>query len=224
MGFKDIFKNSVLKMFDTTNLSAASILTTLAIAILMGLFIFYIYRITSRNGLYNRSFNKVLAAMPVITATIMLAMQSNLIISLGMVGALSIVRFRNAVKDASDLTYLFWSISSGIVIGTGLFKLAFLSSLCITLLIFGLEMVPMVKTSCLLVVSGTPDCKTEALMAPVKQHCSYSKIRSQNVTSHGTEWIVEVRVKESEALIQALSSTEGITSINLLTHDGDVRY
>ena len=113
MSFSDIIKKSVLDKFQTADLSTTTISVTLGMAILLGLFIYFVYRMNSRSGFYNRDFNKSLATLPVITAAIMLAMGSNLTISLGMVGALSIVRFRNAIKDPADLTYLFWSISLG---------------------------------------------------------------------------------------------------------------
>ena len=134
MSFSDIIKNSVLEKFQAGDLTTTTVVLTLAIAVAAGLFIYLVYRLNSRSGFYNRDFNKSLATLPVITAGIMLAMGSNLTISLGMVGALSIVRFRNAVKDAADLTYLFWSISAGIVIGAGLFELAFWLSLVVAVL------------------------------------------------------------------------------------------
>ena len=111
MSFQDVIKKSVLQGFSSTNLSTAAIVTTLAFATVLGLYIYFIYRITTKSGFYSRGFNKSLAVLPVITSGILLAMQGSIVISLGMVGALSIVRFRNAVKETTDLTFLFWSIS-----------------------------------------------------------------------------------------------------------------
>ena len=124
MNFSDLFKNSVLEKLQSGDISTLTIVLTLLASIGFGLFIYLVYRLNTRSGFYNRSFNRSLAILPVITSAIMIAMGSNLTISLGMVGALSIVRFRNAVKDPADLTYLFWSISIGIVTGAGLFELA----------------------------------------------------------------------------------------------------
>ena len=98
-----MLKKSVVEGFSAGNLDTSHIIVVLAVAVALGLFIYAVYRTTSKSGFYNRGFNKALAIMPVITAAIMLAMQSNLVISLGMVGALSIVRFRNAVKDSPTL-------------------------------------------------------------------------------------------------------------------------
>ena len=224
MGMSDIIKNSVIEKFDSGNLTVATIAATLGMAVLLGLFIYLIYRLTTRSGFYNRNLNKTLACMPLITAGIMLAMQSNLVISLGMVGALSIVRFRNAVKDPIDLTYLFWSISAGIITGAGLFELAVILSLCMTVLVFFLDILPSLRSPCLLVISGAQDASEENLLAEVKKHCPLAKVRSRNVSKRGIEWILEIQVKDPGSLVQSVSGMSGILSVNLLSHDGDVRF
>ena len=104
MSFKDVFKKSFLEKFENEQLTTTSIAIVLGMAITLGLFVYFVYRINSKGCFYNRGFNKSLATLPVITAAIMLGLNSNLTISLGMVGALSIVRFRNAIKDSADLT------------------------------------------------------------------------------------------------------------------------
>ena len=120
MSFRDVIKKSVLEGFVQSDIGTVAVLVTLGITTLLALYIYYIYRLSSRSAFYSRDFNKTLALMPVVTAAIVLAMQSSIVISLGMVGALSIVRFRNAVKDPMDLLFLFWSISVGIVCGARL--------------------------------------------------------------------------------------------------------
>lgn len=224
MGFQDIIKKSVLEGFTSGNVTTTKSIVTLGVAILAGLYIYLLYRVTSKSGFYNRGFNKSLASLPLITAAILLAMQNNLVIGLGMVGALSIVRFRNAVKDASDLTYLFWSISVGIVIGAGLYELAILLSLCMTVLQLGLDLLPAVRAPYLLVVSGDKRAQEEALLAAVKAHASKAKMRSRNVTERGTEWIVELQVKSAAELVAHVFELEGVSSVNLLSHDGEVRF
>lgn len=224
MGFQDIIKKSVLEGFTSGNVTTTKSIVTLGVAILAGLYIYLLYRVTSKSGFYNRGFNKSLASLPLITAAILLAMQNNLVIGLGMVGALSIVRFRNAVKDASDLTYLFWSISVGIVIGAGLYELAILLSLCMTVLQLGLDLLPAVRAPYLLVVSGDKRAQEEALLAAVKAHTSKAKMRSRNVTERGTEWIVELQVKSAAELVAHVFELEGVSSVNLLSHDGEVRF
>lgn len=224
MSFTDMIKKSVLEGFNAGDLSTTSIVVALGVAILLGLFIYFVYRITAKGGFYNRGFNKSLAALPVITAGIMLAMQSSLVISLGMVGALSIVRFRNAVKDPVDLTYLFWSISMGIIVGAGLYKLAFLLSLCVTLLVIGLDMIPMLRAPMILVVSGLPEASEEELMSCVKEFCPRAKVRSRNISKRGIEWILEMQIKDEAAFLKRVAEVKGVISLNLLSHDGEVRF
>jgi uncharacterized membrane protein YhiD involved in acid resistance len=220
----DIFKDSVLDKLQAGELTVTAIAITLGIALAMGVFIYFIYRLNTRNSFYNRSFNKSLAILPVITATIMLAMGSNLTISLGMVGALSIVRFRNAVKDPCDLTYLFWSITLGIVIGAGLFELAILLSLAATILVFVLDLIPSFRAPCLLVVSGENAALENAFMYCVKTHTKAVKIRSRNISTKGAEWILELRVRKENDLVQQVAALESVRSVHMMTHDGEVRF
>jgi len=223
MSFTDVIKKSVLERFNAGDLSTMTIVMTLAMAVAMGVFIYGIYRITSKGSFYNRDFNKSLAVLPPITAGIMLAMQSNLVISLGMVGALSIVRFRNAVKNSVDLTFLFWSISMGIVVGAGLMELALLMSLCITVLIMGLDLLPTFRAPCLLVISGETGTDETALISCVKQHSARMRVRSRCITKKGMEWILEVSVRNEKALVDQVAAIDGVLSLNLMSHDGQIR-
>lgn len=193
-------------------------------AMALGLFVYFIYRINSKGSFYNRSFNKSLATLPVITAAIMLAMGSNLTISLGMVGALSIVRFRNAVKDPADLTYLFWSISLGIVTGAGLFELAVILSLVVAVLLSFLDLIPAFRSPCILVVCANNKNIESKLLRIAKKFAKSVRIRSRNINSHGVEWIFEMKIHDESSLVQTVSQIEDVTSVHLMTHDGDVRF
>ncbi|MBR2027526.1 MAG: DUF4956 domain-containing protein [Oscillospiraceae bacterium] len=224
MTFTDAIKKSVLEGFDAGNLTTSHIIVVLGAAVALGLFIYAVYRTTTKSGFYNRSFNKSLAVMPVITAGIMLAMQSNLVISLGMVGALSIVRFRNAVKDSSDLAYLFWSISMGIICGAGLFEIAIILSIFVTILVVVLDLLPTLKAPCILVVSGDTEADEKSVMESIRKYAAKAKIRSRNITKNGTEWIVEMQAKEEAEMVNAVAAVEGVVSVNLMTHDGEVRF
>ena len=220
----DIFKDSVLEQLKAGELTMTAIAITLGVALALGLYLYIIYRLNTRNSFYNRSFNKSLAILPVITAAIMLAMGSNLTIGLGMVGALSIVRFRNAVKDPSDLTYLFWSITLGIVVGAGLVELAILLSLAATVLVFVLDLIPSFRAPCLMVVSGENAMLESALIATVKMYTRAVKVRSRNIGKNGAEWILELRVRKPNELIQHVAKLADVRSVHLMTHDGEVRF
>ena len=224
MSFRDIIKDSLLHIMQANTLSTTTMGITLGVAILFGLYIFFVYRFTTRNGFYNSDFNKSLATLPVVTAAILLAMNSNLAISLGMVGALSIVRFRNAVKNPSDLTFLFWSISIGIVVGACLYELALFLCLAVTVLVTALNLIPSLRAPCLMVVSAEQVETEAALTSCVKQYAKNSKIRSRNISKRGVEWIWELQAKDEEGLVQAIAAIEGVGNVHLMTHDGQVRF
>ena len=224
MSITDTIKKTVLRGFTETNISTTSILVTLLVSICLGLFIYFVYRVNTRNGFYNRSFNKALASMPMLTAGIMLAMQSSFLISLGMVGALSIVRFRNAVKDAADLTYLFWSVSMGIIVGATQYELAIMLSLCMAFLTFFMDMLPALRAPCLLVISAESGVEEQAVLECVHKYCPKAKMRNRSIKKNGREWILELQTRQGEQLVKTVSEVQGIISVNLISHDGDVRF
>ena len=155
MGFKDVFKKSFLEGFNGMDITTAKIAAALFVTALLALYIFAIYRLVTRKVFYSKNFNIALAAMSLITAAIILAMQSNLVISLGMVGALSIVRFRTAIKDPLDLVFLFWSICIGIFCGAGLYEVAVVTSVAVTVFILVLDMIPVSRAPMMLVVNSS---------------------------------------------------------------------
>lgn len=207
------------------DISTAKIAITLLMAVAIGVYIFVVYRYKSKSVFYSKDFNTVLAVLPLITAGIVLAMQSSIVISLGMVGALSIVRFRNAIKSTMDLMFLFWSIGVGIIVGAGLFEIVFLMSLAVTILMFALEYVPMKKSPFVLVVNGE-DMNVEEVQSIVSQHTSYNRLKSRSKKGNRVDIIWEVKLQESqeEELMQALSGVSAIKNMNLLLHDGEARY
>lgn len=224
MTFQDIIKKTVLESFQAGDLSTSTMVLTLFMALVMGGFIYFIYRTNSKSGFYNRGFNKTLALLPVITSAIMLAMGSSLTISLGMVGALSIVRFRNAVKDPVDLTYLFWSISVGIVTGAGLFELAIILSIIVAIAVNALDLIPVFSAPSILVVSGEKVDIESDMMAVMKEFSKNVKVRSRSINSKGVEWIFEMKVVDESALVSKIAAMESVTSVHLMTHDGEVRF
>lgn len=224
MSFNDVIKNSVLESFAQNNMTASGIAAILGITTLLGLYLYAVYRLTSRNAFYNKDFNKSLALMPVITAGIVLAMQSSIVISLGMVGALSIVRFRNAVKDTMDLVYLFWSISVGIICGAQLYVIAVIVSIVVTVLVFLLDLLPTAKAPYLLVINSSKQDIEPALNDVLKQFAKSTRIKSRNVTANGMDLIVELRTANESQLVNACTALPGIQSVSLLAHDGEARF
>jgi hypothetical protein len=128
----DIFKKSFLEGFASTDINIYTAASAMLITCLIALYIFLVYRIVTRKTFYSKTFNIAIAAIAVITAAVIITIQSSIVVSLGMVGALSIVRFRTAVKDPLDLVFLFWSIVVGIICGVGLAEIAVMLSIIVT--------------------------------------------------------------------------------------------
>lgn len=223
MGIKDIIKKSFLTQFNS-DLSTTFVLTALIITAAIGIYVFCIYRVVCRKAFYSKSFAISLPVIAMITACIIIAIQSNAVISLGMVGALSIVRFRTAVKDPMDLAFLFWSISVGIICGAGLHEVALEGSILITIVMLGLHLVPHASPALLLLVNAADPKIQKELENTVKANTISYKIKSRNVGKHNLDTIIEVKVKDEAALIDSVIALEGITKVNLMTHDGEVTY
>ena len=205
-------------------MSAKTVILILLIACLMGVYIFLVYKLSSKTAFYSKDLNLTIAGMPVIVAAIMIAMQSNLLVSLGMVGALSIVRFRNALKNPLDLLYLFWAISAGIITGVGLYVLALVLSFIMTLLLFLIDKIPSAKAPELLVLRGTDqDIDYTSLYDLIRSRCRYYKEKARSTKNNETELIIEIRTKEKNLLLQDLNKTSYFTQVNCISHDGELR-
>lgn len=225
MSAKDVIKNSIYESLGGgTGLSFYKIFLIILLSCLMGVYIYTIYRTTSKAAFYSRDLNVTIAGLTVIVAAIMIAMQSNLIVSLGMVGALSIVRFRNAVKNPLDLLYLFWSISAGIICGVGLFSLSFVFCIVMTVLLMVLEKVPNSKASALLVLkSSSGEADWENINSIIGKNSKYWKEKSRSIKNGETEVIIELKTLKEEVLLKELTELKYLSQINFLSHDGEFR-
>ena len=215
MGFKDVFKKSFLEGFTSMDITTGKIAATLIVTALLALYIFAIYRLVTRKVFYSKNFNISLAVMSLITSAIILAMQSNLVISLGMVGALSIVRFRTAIKDPMDLAFLFWSISIGIICGAGLYEIALVTSVGVTVFILVLDMLPVGKAPMMLVVNSSEMNGEKAVLDVVGKY-ALSKGR--------LDLVIELKVKEESALVSEVAALDGMLSASMISHDGEVTF
>ncbi len=224
MGFKDVFKKSFLEGFTSMDITTAKIVATLFVAALLALYVFAIYRLVTRKVFYSKNFNISLAAMSIITAAIILAMQSNLVISLGMVGALSIVRFRTAIKDPMDLVFMFWSISIGIICGAGLYEVALVTSVAVTIFILVLDMIPVSKAPMMLVVNSSKMDGEQQILDIVGKYTKSYKVKSRNLSKGRLDMVVELRVKEESALVSEVAALEGMIGASLIAHDGEVTF
>ena len=224
MSFKDIFKKSFLEGYSSAEITTPTILVALGIACVLALYIFFVYRVVTRKTFYSKNFNITLAIITVITAALILTMQSSVVLSLGMVGALSIVRFRTAVKDPMDLAFLFWSISVGIICGAGLAQVAIILSVVITVGILVLDHLPVAKAPMILVVNADDLDAEEAIVAAAKQYVKYLQVKSRNMTDVSLDLVMELRTAEGSALVRDVKKIPGVTSVSLLAHDGEVTF
>lgn len=225
MSTKDVIKSTIYEQLGGgTGLSVTNIMLILGAACMIGIYIYLVYRLTGKAAFYSKDLNITIAGLPIITAAIMIAMQSNLIVSLGMVGALSIVRFRNAVKNPLDLLYLFWTISAGIICGVGLTVLAIGLCIIMTLVLILPGFIPDFKASSVLVVRGdAEDINPGEIKEIIAAHSRHSKEKSRCIKGSEAEIIYEITTSGEEELISALKDCGEIRQISFLSHDGEYR-
>ncbi len=224
MTFSDIFKKTFLEGYSSADISIYTALAAMLVASCIGLYIFLVYRMLTRKTFYSKTFNISLAAITVITAAVIITIQSSIVVSLGMVGALSIVRFRTAVKDPMDLVFMFWAIVAGIICGVGLAEIAILMSLILTAGIVVLDKLPVAKAPMMLVVNASDVDAEKRIMDTVGKYAKYSTVKSRNMTGNTLDLIVELRTAAGSELLKDILKEEGITSASLLSHDGEVTF
>ena len=224
MSFTDVFKKSFLEGFTGNDIGMATATGAMLTASLLALYIFLIYRVITRKTFYSKSFNISLAGITVITAALILTIQSSIVVSLGMVGALSIVRFRTAIKDPMDLMFLFWSITAGIICGVGLAKIAVLMSLFLTVGIMILDRLPVARAPQMLVIEANDPEADEQIMAVVNQYARFCRVKTRTISRNRLNLIVEVRTDDGGKLLKEIGHIESITSASLLAHDGEVTF
>ncbi|MBD5468132.1 MAG: DUF4956 domain-containing protein [Lachnospiraceae bacterium] len=224
MSFADIFKKSFLEGYASYDISIVTIFVCMIVTVVIAGYIFLIYRLINRNAFYNRNFNLSLVAIAVITAAIILTIQSNIVISLGMVGALSIVRFRTAVKDPLDLVFLFWAISIGIICGAGFAVIALIASVIITLIILLFDRMSVGRCPVILLVNASDYAAEDVIMQVIKKECDMYKIKARNLTKEKLDMALEVRTDRGAELLKELMELEPVTLASLLDHDGEVTF
>jgi hypothetical protein len=201
------------------DISIERVLVSLIVSFVLGLFIFYMYRRCFSGVIYTRHFNIGLVLIALIVTLVILPISSSLALSLGMVGALSIVRFRTAIKDPLDVVFMFWAIAIGIISGAGLYMVALVGSPIIGLFLFVLSRANLRSNDpYLLVVHYTTDAE-----AAVQEALPENKLRSRTVTSAGVELMLEVRMKSKDASkVDELLKIKGVKDAALVSYNADV--
>ena len=220
MTFNDIFKSSFLE--NVTAVSLTDMVLALMLSFGLGLFIYYVYRKTYAGVMFSQSFGGSLIAMTMITTMVILAVTSNVVLSLGMVGALSIVRFRTAIKEPMDIAFLFWAIAGGIVLAAGMIPLAIFGSV-----IIGIIMIVFCNRRAAskpyIAVISCADAQTEhAVAAYLKAHTDKALIKSKSAQKGCIELSYEVTLKQDNTgFITELSELDGVSSAVLVSYNGD---
>ena len=220
MTFNDIFKSGFLE--NVSSISMIDMLLTIVLSFGIGLFIFLIYKKTYRGEMYSAGFGTTLIALTMITSIVILAVTSNVVLSLGMVGALSIVRFRTAIKDPLDIAFLFWSIGAGIVLAAGMIPLAVIGSVCIGLiLLVFVNQKP--HTHPYMVVLNCTDHDAEIKAREfLTKNVTRTSVKSKSAVKGAIEMNIEVRLKEDDTdFINILSEMPGVNSAVIVSYNGD---
>lgn len=221
MTFNDIFKSSFLEK--ASSFSILDMVIALALAFVIGLFIFLVYKKTFRGVMYSENFGVSLIAMTLITTLIILAVTSNVVLSLGMVGALSIVRFRSAIKEPLDIAFVFWSISIGIVLGAGLIPLAIFGSVFIGIILLVFINKKSSDNPYILIVNCNDETSENLAMNHINKSVKKHVIKSKTVSaSNGIEITIEIKLKEmSTKFVNEINNLEGVNNVVLVSYNGD---
>lgn len=220
MTFNDIFKSSFLE--NVTSISILDMVLALLLAFGLGVFIFLVYKKTFKGVLYSASFGVTLIALTMITTVVILAVTSNVVLSLGMVGALSIVRFRTAIKEPLDIAFLFWAIVVGIVLAAGMIPLAVFGSILIGVILLVFVNKSSHDNPYIVVVNCDQQSTEQEITELLRQSVAKSVIKSKTVANDSIELNYEIRLKsEDTSFVNLLSAHSGVQSAVLVSYNGD---
>ena len=220
MTFQDIFKSSFLE--NVNSVSILDMVLAMALAFGLGLFIFLIYKKTFAGVMYSSSFGVTLVALTMISTLVILAVTSNVVLSLGMVGALSIVRFRTAIKEPLDIAFLFWSIAVGIVLAAGMIPLAVFGSVIIGVILLMFANRKSHVNPYIVVLQCADHQSEEAAVRFLREHVQRMVVKSKTVQRGSIELNMEVRLGDDNTdFINILAEMEGVASAVLVSYNGD---
>ena len=220
MTFNDIFKSSFLESI--TEFSAVDTLIAMVAALVIGMFIFVVYKKTFNSVMYSTGFAMILVGMTMVTTLVILAVTSNVVLSLGMVGALSIVRFRAAIKEPMEIVYLFWAVAAGIVIGAGMLPLAVIGSAIIGVILILFANKKIHDNPYLLILNCQDENAENTALSLMKEAVKKYAVKSKTVNAHGIEFTAEIRMKDGEtAFVNRLNEIAGVENATLVSYNGE---
>ncbi len=219
MTFNDIFKSSFWE--NASSFSVLDFVIAMGLAFVIGLFIFVVYKKTFNGVMYSAGFGVSLIALTMITTLVILAVTSNIVLSLGMVGALSIVRFRTAIKEPLDIAYLFWAIAAGIVLGAGMIPLAVFGSLSIGVILVVFVNKKSTDHPYIMIVTCGSNAEKEVLNV-IKENVKKQVLKSKTVSKSGIEMTLEVRLKGEESdFVNKVADLDDVENAVLVSYNGD---
>ena len=220
MTFQDIFKSSFLENIAT--ISILDMVIAMVSAFLLGVFIFFIYKKSYSGVMYSASFGVTLIALSLITTLLIMTVVSNIVLSLGMVGALSIVRFRTAIKEPMDIAFLFWSIAAGIVLAAGLIPLAVLGSLFVGVVLLLFSRQKNGEAPYILVIRCTSPEEEAQVRSLVEARVRRLNLKSKSVSPGQIELNYEVRLRDGDTgFVNELGTINGVDHVVLVSYNGD---
>ena len=220
MTFSDIFKSSFLE--SVTEFSALDTLIGMLFALIIGLFIFVIYKKTFTGIMYSTGFAMTLVGLSLVTTLVIMAVTSNVVLSLGMVGALSIVRFRTAIKEPMEIVFLFWSLAVGIVIGAGMIPLAVIGSAIIGVILVLFANRKVHNTPYILIVNCDDEKAEENAMNVITKSVDKFLVKSKTVNAAGVELTAEIRIKDDKTgFVNRVNEINGVSGATLVTFNGE---
>ena len=220
MTFSDIFKSSFLE--SVTEFSVIDTVIGMAFALVIGLFIFVVYKKTFSGVMYSTGFAMSLVGLSLVTTLVIMAVTSNVVLSLGMVGALSIVRFRAAIKEPMEIVFLFWSLAVGIVIGAGMIPLAVIGSVIIGVILVLFVSKRFSNTPYILIVNCGDERSEEAVLSIIGQSVDKYIVKSKTVNEAGIELTAEIRVKDNAtSFVNRVNEITGVSGATLVTFNGE---
>lgn len=195
------------------------ILLVLFMVLILSVYEYVVYRLVSHRAFYNKAFHICIAVLPFFISTIILSLQSNLVITLGTIGALAILRFRTAVKDPVDMLYLLWSVHIGITCGCQLYEVAVLTSIAVTIVLICLEHINIGKMPFVLVLHCAPE-KEAGVLESVGECTKKYRVKSRNYTGKGMDLVIELSVRNPENLSESIREA-GAEKFSIIQYDSD---
>lgn len=221
MGLINAIIENVMDSLENVEITTSKLLAVLCVVLILAIYEFVVYQVILRRSLYNKAFNISIAILPFFISTIILCLQSNLVITLGTIGALAIIRFRTAVKDPVDLMFVLWAIHIGITCGCQLYEIAVITSIIVTLVLIILNRINTKTKSHVLVVHCKSADGEEAVNELMKKYAKKYRVKSRNYTDKGMDFVYEIIIKYVIELTKALEEEESVERFSLMEYEVD---